>query len=69
MSTTKWLLSHLCLSFDGVHLADELTVCLEEQEQLKVQLIESAAQFQLLWRHRHSQRAALHLRPADDDGD
>lgn len=57
---TKWLLSHLCLSLDGVHLGDELTVGLEEQQQLKVQLIEPAAQFQLLRRHRHSHEAALH---------
>lgn len=61
--TTKWLPSHLCLSLDGVHLADELTVCLEEQQQLKVQFIESAAQFQLLRRHRHSHKAALRSGP------
>lgn len=34
--------SHLCLSLDGVHPADELAVGLEEQQQLKVQLIEPA---------------------------
>lgn len=58
-STTKWQPSHLCLSLDGVHLVDKLTVRLEEQQQLKVQLIESAAQFQLLGRHRHSCEAAF----------
>lgn len=62
-STTKWLPSHLCLSLDGVHLADELTVRLEEQQQLKVQLIESATQFQLLRRHRRSHKAALRSGP------
>lgn len=51
--------SHLCLSLDGVHFADELAVRLEEQQQLKVQFIESAAQFQLLRRHRDNDGAAL----------
>lgn len=42
--------SHLCLPLDGVHPADELTVGLEEQQQLEVQLIEPATQLQLLRR-------------------
>lgn len=43
-STTNTALrwSYLCLPLDGVHSADELTVRLEEQQQLKVQLIEPA---------------------------
>ncbi|TNN38276.1 hypothetical protein EYF80_051570 [Liparis tanakae] len=40
--------SHLGLPLDGVHPADELAVGLEQQQQLEVQLVEPAAQLQLL---------------------
>lgn len=36
----KPCVSHLGLSLDGVHLADELAVGLEQQQQLKVQFVE-----------------------------
>lgn len=42
--------AHLWHGADLVHLADELTVGLEEQQQLEVQLIQPLAQFQLLER-------------------
>lgn len=57
--------SHLCFSLDGVHPADELTVGLEEQQQLKVQLIEPATQLQLLQRQRQPQsRGGITAQPA-----
>lgn len=36
----KPCVSHLGLSLDGVHPADELAVGLEQQQQLKVQFVE-----------------------------
>jgi len=46
-SGPRWR-SHLGLPLDGVHPADELAVGLEQQQQLEVQLVEPAAQLQLL---------------------
>lgn len=40
--------THLCFVFDGIHLADELAVGLEQEQQLEVQLVQAPAKLQLL---------------------
>lgn len=47
------VLSHLGFPLDGVHSADELAVGLEEQQQLKVQLVQAATQLELLRTHKN----------------
>lgn len=42
--------THLCFVFDGIHLADELAVGLEQEQQLEVQLVQPPAKLQLLER-------------------
>lgn len=62
LNNNQLLHPHLGLSLYGVHSADELTVSLKQQKQLKVQLIESPAQLQLL--HRQKDQQELHESPA-----
>lgn len=53
--------SYLSFSLDGFHPADELTVGLKQEQQLKVQLIQPPTQFQFL--QTHSVREHEVLRP------